>query len=240
MKLLAIDSSGLVASVALVVDEILVGEYTIHNKKTHSQTLLPMIADMLEMSGVDKNELDAIAVASGPGSFTGLRIGAATAKGLAQGLDKPIIPISALEGLAYNLQGTENPVCPIMDARRGQVYSGIYDVKDVLPKVLYEDAARPIEDVIAQVKELNRPVTFIGDGVPVFKDRLIDSLNEASQGGPVSFGNSAVRYQRASSIALLGSLYLNDDRQVEAHEFVPRYLRMTQAERERASKTDHK
>ena len=236
MKLLALDSSGLVASVALLVDDILVGEYTIHNKKTHSQTLLPMIADMLEMSGIDKKELDAVAVAAGPGSFTGLRIGAATAKGLAQGLGIPIVPVSSLEGLAYNLHGMKTPVCPIMDARRGQVYSGIYDVKDELPKVLYEDGARPIEDVIAQVKELNTPVTFIGDGVPVFMDRLIDSL-----GDEACFGNPSVRYQRASSIALLGSIYLKDDRQVNAHEFVPRYLRTTQAERERkANKTDHK
>lgn len=238
MKLLALDSSGLVASVALLVDDILVGEYTIHNKKTHSQTLLPMIADMLEMSGIDKKELDAVAVAAGPGSFTGLRIGAATAKGLAQGLSIPIVPVSSLEGLAYNLHGMKTPVCPIMDARRGQVYSGIYDVSDELPKVLYEDGARPIEDVVAQVKELNTPVTFIGDGVPVFRDRLLDSLNEASEGGLVSFGNPAVRYQRASSIALLGSLYLNDDRQVNAHEFVPRYLRTTQAERERKAKKE--
>ncbi len=236
MKLLAIDSSGLVATVALVVDDILVGEYTIHNKKTHSQTLLPMIADMLAMSGIDKNDLDAIAVAAGPGSFTGLRIGAATAKGIAQGLDIPIVPVSALEGLAYNLQGTDSPVCPIMDARRGQVYSGIYDVSAQLPKVIYEDGARPIEEVIEQVKTIGKPVTFVGDGVPVFKDRLVDELQEASEGGLASFGNISVRYQKASSIAMLGNLYYNDDRQVEAHEFVPRYLRTTQAERERKNK----
>ncbi len=236
MKLLAIDSSGLVATVALVVDDILVGEYTIHNKKTHSQTLLPMIADMLAMSGIDKNDLDAIAVAAGPGSFTGLRIGAATAKGLAQGLDIPIVPVSALEGLAYNLQGTDSPVCPIMDARRGQVYSGIYDVSAQLPKVIYEDGARPIEEVIEQVKEISKPVTFVGDGVPVFKDRLIDALGLISDDGSVTFGNDAVRYQRASSVAILGKLYLADGREVAAHEFVPRYLRATQAERELKNK----
>ncbi len=234
MKLLAIDSSGLVASVALIADDILVGEYTIHNKKTHSQTLLPMIADMLEMSGVEKGELDAIAVASGPGSFTGLRIGASTAKGLAQGLGIPIVPISALEGLAYNLQGSQTPVCPIMDARRGQVYSGIYDVSGRIPKVLYEDGARPIEEVIDRVKEIGKPVTFIGDGVPVFKEKLIEALSQLAR-----FGNISVRYQKASSIALLGNIYFDDDRQVEAHEFVPRYLRTTQAERERKEKKTH-
>ena len=236
MKLLAIDSSGLVASVALMEDDILVGEYTIHNKKTHSQTLLPMIADMMKMSGIDKNDLDAIAVAAGPGSFTGLRIGAATAKGLAQGLGIPIVPISSLEGLAYNLQGLSDPVCPIMDARRGQVYSGIYDVSASLPKALYEDGARPIEEVIEQVKTLGKPVTFIGDGVPVFKDRLIETLGSVDNDGLAAFGNDAVRYQRASSIAILGKLYLADGREVAAHEFVPRYLRATQAERELKNK----
>ncbi len=236
MKLLAIDSSGLVASVALMEDDILVGEYTIHNKKTHSQTLLPMIADMMKMSGIDKNDLDAIAVAAGPGSFTGLRIGAATAKGLAQGLGIPIVPISSLEGLAYNLQGLSDPVCPIMDARRGQVYSGIYDVSASLPKALYEDGARPIEEVIEQVKTLGKPVTFIGDGVPVFKDRLIETLGSVDNDGLAAFGNDAVRYQRASSIAILGKLYLADGREVAAREFVPRYLRATQAERELKNK----
>ena len=236
MKLLAIDSSGLVASVALMEDDILVGEYTIHNKKTHSQTLLPMIADMMKMSGIDKNDLDAIAVAAGPGSFTGLRIGAATAKGLAQGLGIPIVPISSLEGLAYNLQGLSDPVCPIMDARRGQVYSGIYDVSAPLPKAFYEDGARPIEEVIEQVKTLAKPVTFVGDGVPVFKDRLIETLGSVDNDGLAAFGNDAVRYQRASSIAMLGKLYLADDRDVAAHEFVPRYLRATQAERELKNK----
>ncbi len=236
MKLLAIDSSGLVASVALLDDDILVGEYAIHNKKTHSQTLLPMIADMLEMAEIDKNELDAIAVSAGPGSFTGLRIGAATAKGLAQGLDIPIVPVSSLEGLAYNLQGATDPVCPIMDARRGQVYSGMYDVGSTLPVALYEDGARPIEEVIEQVKTIGKPVTFVGDGVPVFKDRLIDALGLISDDGSVTFGNDAVRYQRASSVAMLGKLYLADGREVAAHEFVPRYLRATQAERERKNK----
>ncbi len=236
MKLLAIDSSGLVASVALMEDDILVGEYTIHNKKTHSQTLLPMIADMLKMSGIDKNDLDAIAVAAGPGSFTGLRIGAATAKGLAQGLGIPIVPVSSLEGLAYNLQGLSDPVCPIMDARRGQVYSGIYDVSTPLPKALYEDGARPIEEVIEQVKTLGKPVTFVGDGVPVFKDRLTEALGSVDNDGLVAFGNDAVRYQRASSIAILGKLYLSDGREVAAREFVPRYLRATQAERELKNK----
>ena len=133
MNILGIDSSGLVASVALQSDDKLVGEYTIHNKKTHSQTLLPMIHDMLEMADVSVKELDAIAIASGPGSFTGLRIGAATAKGLGGALSIPLIAVPTLEGLAYNLVGAEALVCPIMDARRQQAYYGIYDVSNEVP-----------------------------------------------------------------------------------------------------------
>ena len=105
MKILALDSSGLVASAAIVEDDVLIAEYTTDYKKTHSQTLLPMIHDMLEMADVSVKELDAIAIASGPGSFTGLRIGAATAKGLGGALSIPLIAVPTLEGLAYNLAG---------------------------------------------------------------------------------------------------------------------------------------
>lgn len=167
MNILGIDSSGLVASVALQSDDKLVGEYTIHNKKTHSQTLLPMIHDMLEMADVSVKELDAIAIASGPGSFTGLRIGAATAKGLGGALSIPLIAVPTLEGLAYNLAGTEALVCPIMDARRQQAYYGIYDVSKEVPVEIEKPDAAPIEVVLQKAKETKREVIFLGDGVPV-------------------------------------------------------------------------
>ena len=120
MKILALDSSGLVASVALIQDETLVAEYTMNYKKTHSQTLLPMLDEIKKAVDLDLETLDAIAVAAGPGSFTGLRIGSATAKGLGLALDKPLIPVPTLEALAYNLYDTpeDTLICPIMDARR--------------------------------------------------------------------------------------------------------------------------
>ncbi len=130
MKVLGIDSSGLVASVAVVEDDILLAEYTVNYKKTHSQTLLPMLKEIGDMINLDLNSLDAIAIAAGPGSFTGLRIGSATAKGLGLALDKPIIPVPTVDGLAYDLWGTDKIVCPIMDARRNQVYTGIYEFCD--------------------------------------------------------------------------------------------------------------
>ena len=121
MKILAIDSSGLVATVAVTEDDSLVAEYTINYKKTHSQTLVPMLEEVKKMIGLDLGTIDAIAVAKGPGSFTGLRIGSATAKGLGLALDKPIIPVSTLDALSMNAWGSDKLVCPIMDARREQV-----------------------------------------------------------------------------------------------------------------------
>ena len=126
MKILAIDSSGIVATVAILDDDILVAEYTINYKKTHSQTLLPMIEEITKMTELDLKELDAVAIAGGPGSFTGLRIGSATAKGLGLALDVPLVSVPTLDALAYNLCGSADIVCPMMDARRQQVYTGVY------------------------------------------------------------------------------------------------------------------
>ena len=126
MKILGLDSSGLVASVAVIEDDVLLAESTLDYKKTHSQTLLPMMDELRQRLDLDLNSLDAIAIASGPGSFTGLRIGAATAKGLGLALGKPLVEVPTLEGLAWNLWGSDRVVCPLMDARRNQVYTGAY------------------------------------------------------------------------------------------------------------------
>ena len=130
MRILALDSSGLVASVAVVEEEQTIAEYTVNYKKTHSQTLLPMLDEIVKMTEMNLGEIDAIAVAGGPGSFTGLRIGSATAKGLGLALKKPLIHIPTVDGLAYNLYGNEGVICPIMDARRNQVYTGIYRFRE--------------------------------------------------------------------------------------------------------------
>ena len=126
MRILALDSSGLVATVAILEDEQTIAEYTVNYKKTHSQTLLPMLDEIVKMTDFDLSTVDAIAVAGGPGSFTGLRIGSATAKGLGLALDKPLIHIPTVDGMAYQLFGNGGLICPIMDARRNQVYTGIY------------------------------------------------------------------------------------------------------------------
>ena len=127
MKILGVESSGMVGSVAVVEDGVTKAEYTVNNKKTHSQTLLPMLDDVSKMLGEDLSDVDAIAVSAGPGSFTGLRIGSASAKGLALAWNKPIVAVPTVDGLAYNMWGHDRLVCPIMDARRGQTYTGLYE-----------------------------------------------------------------------------------------------------------------
>ena len=188
MRILALESSGLVASVAVVdgaldgKDAQTIAEYTVNYKKTHSQTLLPMLDEVVKMTELSLDSIDAIAVAAGPGSFTGLRIGSATAKGLGLALDKPLIPVPTLEGLAYNLCGTDGIVCPIMDARRSQVYTGIYRFEDGIHLTVLEDQmAVGIEELGERLKKYGEQVTFLGDGVPVFREVLEERLMKGVQ-----------------------------------------------------------
>lgn len=228
MKILGIDSSGLVASAAICSNDIVVAEFTVNNKQTHSQTLLPMIAQVVEMSGVALEELDAIAVASGPGSFTGLRIGAATAKGLGLALNVPLVAVPTLEGLAYRLAGMDGLICPMMDARRSQVYSGIYRVNELNLDVICAQDALPVQDMIGKINELGEKVTVLGDGVPVHYDLLKEQLTVKWQEAPIHLSR-----QSAASVAVLGQHYLSQGKEQTAAAFRPDYLRKSQAERER-------
>ena len=231
MRILGVDSSGMVASVALVEDDLLVAEYSVNYKKTHSQTLLPMLDEIVKMTELDLNTIDAIAVAAGPGSFTGLRIGSATAKGLALALDKQIVSVPTVDALAYNLWGSADVVCPLMDARRQQAYYGIYDVSKEVPVEIEKPDAAPIEVVLQKAKETKREVIFLGDGVPVFQEKI-----KQCEGLLYRFCADSVRYQRASSVTALGKKYYEQGRQMKAAEFAPMYLRLSQAERERMEK----
>lgn len=237
MKILALDSSGLVASVALAEDDTLIAEYTIQYKKTHSQTLLPMLEEIRDMVELDLSTVDAIAVAAGPGSFTGLRIGSATAKGLAFAMEKPIVPVPTLEGLAYQMYGTDALVCPIMDARRSQVYTGIYEFveeKDGYDMcVIKEQCATAFDEIAEELNRLGRKVIFLGDGVPVFKERMTQVMQV-----PYVLAPAHRNRQSAACIAALGSVYYAQGRAVSGAEHVPEYLRLSQAERERAGSQD--
>ena len=231
MKILGLDSSGIVASVAIVEDDVLIAEYTVNYKKTHSQTLLPMLDEIAKMTELDLNSIDAIAVAAGPGSFTGLRIGSATAKGLGLALKKPLIAIPTVEGLAYNLYDISGLICPIMDARRKQVYTGIYRFTDHQLKVVEDQMAVPMETVIEKLNQYGEVVTFLGDGVPVFHELIAEKMTV-----PYSFAPAHVNKQRAAAVAALGEIYYRQGKTETAMEHVPDYLRVSQAERERAER----
>ena len=173
MKILAIESSGLVASVAIVTEDTMLAEYTVNFKKTHSQTLLPMVEEIVSMVGIDLKDIDAIAVSAGPGSFTGLRIGSATAKGLGLALKKPVIPVPTTQGIAANLYGAEGIICPLMDARRNQVYTGLYRYNKDGFAIVENQMAVMIDEIIEKVNALGEPVTYLGDGVDAFADILM-------------------------------------------------------------------
>ena len=242
MRILAIDSSGLVASVAVVegeleggvlVKEETIAEYTVNYKKTHSQTLLPMLDEVAGMTDLDLDAVDAIATAGGPGSVTGLRIGSATAKGLGFALKKPLIHVPTLHGLAYNLCGTESIVCPVLDARRGQVYTGIYEFHENEIAVIEDQMAVSIEELGGRLHAYDKKVIFLGDGVPVFRKVLTEQIMADRK---ISFAPANMNRQRAASVGALALRYYRDGKLETAAEYRPDYLRMSQAERERKEK----
>ena len=252
MRILGIEASGLTASVAIIEDNLLKAEFTINNKLTHSETLLPMLKSMCEISGLAAGNVDAIAVSAGPGSFTGLRIGAATAKGLALSYNKPIISVPTLKAMGLGLSRmTDAVVCPIMDARRSQVYSAAYREGSALVK----EEARDIHDYIKELSELlsgqKKKFIFLGDGVPVHKETILKELS-----GDIIFGDAEYNRQRAACVAELGmeiykswlkehgktaeevfsqgadAISFYSGQVMSSDEFVPEYMRKSQAERE--------
>lgn len=233
MRILAIDSSGLVASVALLVDKVLIAEYTVNYKKTHSQTLLPMIDEIVRMTEQPLDELDVIAVAEGPGSFTGLRIGAATAKGLGLALKKPIVGVPTVDALAYNCFGTDRVICPMMDARRSQVYAGLYTFEEDRLITLREQDVLAVDELADYVNKLQCPAIFLGDGVPIYQ-KQIENLIEV----PYSLAPAHIARQRAGAVGALAQIYYEQGRFCSAAEHVPVYLRLSQAERERKEALD--
>ena len=234
MKILAVDSSGLVASVAIVEDDTLVAEYTINYKKTHSQTLLPMLDEIVKMTETDLQSVDAIAVAKGPGSFTGLRIGSATAKGLGLALGKPIIEVPTVDALAYQLYGMPL-ICPMMDARRQQVYTGLYGFSSIEQgmefQVIEPQCAIGVEEIIEKINERGQQVVYLGDGAAAY-EALIKERTKV----PYVFAPANCNRQNAAALAVLAISYYERGEYVTAAEHRPDYLRLSQAERERMEK----
>lgn len=228
MNVLGIDSSGLTASAAIVSEHTLLAEFTVNNKQTHSQTLLPMIDQMVTMSGISLEEIDGIAVAAGPGSFTGLRIGSSTAKGLGLALDKPILAVPTLEGLAYRMAQADGVICPLMDARRQQVYTGLYRMEETQLCCILEQCAISIDELLEKVNAQGQRVHFLGDGAEVYRERILEKIAVSYDFAPVHLNR-----QSAASVAALGVQYMREGKMESADGHRPFYLRKSQAERER-------
>ncbi|MCI8567306.1 MAG: tRNA (adenosine(37)-N6)-threonylcarbamoyltransferase complex dimerization subunit type 1 TsaB [Lachnospiraceae bacterium] len=231
MKILGIESSSLTASAAIWEDGILTAEYTVNFKKTHSQTLLPMIDEICRMTEQEPKTMDAIAVASGPGSFTGLRIGAATAKGLALALALPVVAVPTLDAMAYQCFDAVSVICPIMDARRGQVYNGLYEWENGRFCIKQPSRAIDMAEVIEELNAAGGPVIFLGDGVPVQEEQIRARLHV-----PFYLAPATMNRQRAGAVASLGAEQYAQGRLLKAEEFAPKYLRPSQAERVRQEK----
>ena len=229
MKILAIDTTGVAASAAVVSDGKLLAEEVLNYKLTHSQTIMPLVDDVLKKTETDLKSVDYIACSEGPGSFTGLRIGAATAKGLALGLNKKIITVPTLDVLAYNIFGTENIICPIMDARRSQVYSAFYCWEGNQLKRLSDYMAVGIDAIIEKALEFNKKVIFLGDGVAVNRAKIEE--NESFFMAPAS-----LMIQKASSLAVAAEVKALKGEAINGSDFEVMYLRKSQAEREREEK----
>lgn len=232
MKILALESSAVAASAALCEDEMLLGQTYLHTGLTHSQTLLPMAADLLEQCGLKPQDLDLIAVAAGPGSFTGLRIGVAAAKGLAWAAELPCAGCSTLEAMAWSLAGFQGEVCAAMDARRHQVYNARFQVNGTAPHRLTPDRAIALADLVKELEETSVPQIVVGDGAQLCYDAL------TAAGIPAILAPPNLRMQSAWGVARMGLELARTGQTVSPGELVPIYHRLSQAERERLEREE--
>ena len=227
MRILALDSSAVVASAALCEEEKLLGEYTLNNGNTHSETLLPMVEALLGAFRLSVDDMDLFAVSAGPGSFTGVRIGVATVKGLAFASGKPCIGVSTLEALAENLNGTEGLVCPVMNARRKQVYTALFRFQKGKAERLMADSALSLDELDKVLSAYPEPAALTGDGYGMAAGALTHPLIPVPE---------RLRYQSAYSVAQIARKVYQNGGCTTDTELVPIYLRLSQAERERAER----
>ncbi len=226
MKILAIDSSATAASAALVEDGKVLGEFYINTRLTHSQTLMPMIENVLKCTQSKLAEIDLFAVSAGPGSFTGIRIGVASVKGLAMAENKPCVGVSTLEAMAYNLELVQGTVCAVMDARCQQVYNAMFRVNGSGIERLTPDRALSMETLAEECKNYKKPLYFVGDGAKLcYNNQWFKSLDVILPPEPLI-------YQRACSVAKAAACAYEQGKGVTPAALMPVYLRLPQAERE--------
>ena len=236
MVIIALDSSGATATVAIAREDAVLAEYSLNNGLTHSQTMLPMLDEITRRLGLEMSEVDAVAVAKGPGSFTGLRIGSATAKGIGLALDRPVVGVPTLEALAWNVCGTDMLVCPMMNARRNQVYTALYRFSEekegqFRTETVAEQTAEDLVEWCGKINDLGQPVMLLGDGADDFREILTRELTV-----PFRFAPFHLSRPRAGALACCAVNYLREGKIETAAEHAPVYLRKSQAEREREKK----
>ena len=232
MKILAFDSTATTASVAVTEDSRLLGEVTLNNGNTHSETLLPMAQALLGMLRLTVGDIDLFACSAGPGSFTGVRIGAATVKGMAFGTKKPCVGVSTLEALANNMKGHSGIVCPVMNARRSQVYTAIFESDGETLKRVSEDMAIGADELDEMLSAYECPVYLVGDGIEVALDCFKKTRATAAP--------EQLRYQSAYSVSEVALRMHAEGKSVSDAELTATYLRLSQAERERIERENNK
>lgn len=230
MQILSFDSSALTATVAIWRDGVILSELSATNSLNHSVRLLPMIDEALCLANTTLNETEAFAVSAGPGSFTGVRIGISTLKGLAYGTGKLCAPVSTLEALGENERGFDGVICAVMDARRGEFYNALFTTTaDGSLKRLTEDRAITSVVLREELEEIGRPVVVCGDGAHLF---VADCRGTAAENF-VRLSAANKRFQRAASVACVGAQMLLEGRGVLSQNLAPLYLRASGAERKR-------
>lgn len=230
MKILSVDTSAVCASVAITQGEKIISLCSTNAGLTHSRTLLPMIDSALKNSETELSDIDCFACSVGPGSFTGIRIGVAAIKGLADGTGKKCIPVSTLEALAYNLLGQNVIACSVMDARCNQVYCAVFDVSGNTVKRLTDDEAVKIDELGKKLSAFDKNIVFVGDGAELCEKAL-----------GFSAAPSLTRFQNGASVGICAYRNFSEEKLLSAAELMPVYLRLPQAERElRAKKLNNK
>lgn len=234
MRILAFETSAKAASVALLTDGALTGEFFQNSGETHSRTLMKLAELLLQSCGCSPADVDYLAWANGPGSFTGIRIGAATAKGFCWGRELPALPVSTLEAMAWTLADLKGLICCCMDARREQVYNAIFRPQNAQLTRLCEDRAISLKELAAHLQSIYEPVYLIGDGALLTWNALHEEVHH------LHLISEHLRQQRASGVALAAWRAVSQGRIDSAAACSPNYLRLSQAERERLEKERNK
>lgn len=230
MKLLCMDTTAKVSTVAIVDEQKVLANYQVNLSFTHSQTAMPMAAQLLTICGLTLEDIDGFAVATGPGSFTGLRIGISAIKGMAFAQNKPCISVSTLDALAQNCRDFDGYVCAVMDARCNQVYQALYHVEGQVIQKTTEDRAILLSDLTEELQNLKKSIILVGDGADLCYNKMKEVVPNLYLASPQQ------RYQSAASVGMVGMQKLLAGDTLTADELLPQYLRLPQAQRERQAR----